>query len=164
MGKSKFSRVSKRAKLAVGVGGALGGEGALHLGEQRQEQESDAAHALAGGADRQRVGQGPDADAASGEVVDEVEDLAEVAADPVQGVHDDRVAGAGVAEQLVQAVPVGGRAGLLVGPGPLGGDARGGQGVELAFQALFRGGDAGVAEVEAPVRLAGTGFHAQSVP
>jgi hypothetical protein len=74
------------------------------------------------------------------------------------------VAGPGVAEHLVQAVAVDGGAGLLVGPGPLGGDTRGGQGVELAFQALFGGGDAGVAEVEAPVRLAGTGFPAPSVP
>jgi hypothetical protein len=31
---------------AAGVRGPLGGEGALHLGEQRQEQERDAAHAL----------------------------------------------------------------------------------------------------------------------
>jgi hypothetical protein len=97
----------------AGVGGALGGEGALHLGEQRQEQEGDAAHALVGGVDRQRVGQGPDVDAASGEAVDEVEDLAEVAADAVEGMHDDRVAGPGVAEQLVQAVVVDGAAGLL---------------------------------------------------
>jgi len=36
--------------------------------KQRQEQEGDAAHALVGGADGQRVGQGPDADAAPGEV------------------------------------------------------------------------------------------------
>jgi hypothetical protein len=55
----------------AGVGGAFGGEGAFHLGEQRQEQECGAAHALGGGADRQRVGQRPDADAAPGEVVHE---------------------------------------------------------------------------------------------
>jgi hypothetical protein len=55
----------------AGVGGAFGGEGAFHLGEQRQEQECDAAHALGGGADRQRAGQRPDADAAPGEVVHE---------------------------------------------------------------------------------------------
>jgi hypothetical protein len=35
-----------------------------------------------------------------GEVVDKVEDLAEVAADAVEDVHDDRVAGPAVAEQL----------------------------------------------------------------
>ena len=54
----------------AGVGGAFGGEDSFHLGEQRQEQECDAAHALGGGADRQRVGQRPDADP-PGEVVHE---------------------------------------------------------------------------------------------
>ena len=67
---------------STGVSGTFGSEGAFHLGEQRQEQEGDAAHALVGGVDRQRVGQGPDADAALGKVMDEVEYLAEVAADP----------------------------------------------------------------------------------
>jgi hypothetical protein len=76
---------------AAGVRGALGGEGALHLGEQRQEQERDAAHALVCRVDRQRVGQGADGNAAPGEVVDEVEDVADVAAEPVQGVHDNHV-------------------------------------------------------------------------
>ena len=49
----------------AGVGGAFGGEGAFHLGEQRQQQEGDAAHAFVGGVDRQRVGQGAHADAAA---------------------------------------------------------------------------------------------------
>ena len=92
----------------AGMGGAFGGEGAFHLGEQRQQQEGDAAHALVGSVDRQRVGQGPDTDAAPGKVVDEVEDFAQVAADPVQGVHHDRVAGPGVGQQLVQAVALDG--------------------------------------------------------
>jgi hypothetical protein len=35
--------------------------------------------------------------------VDEVEDLAQVAADPVEGVHHDRVTVAGVLEDLGQA-------------------------------------------------------------
>ncbi|WP_344242598.1 hypothetical protein [Actinocorallia libanotica] len=35
----------------VGAGGTLGGEGAFHLGEQRQQQEGDAAHAFVGGVD-----------------------------------------------------------------------------------------------------------------
>jgi hypothetical protein len=52
-----------------------------------------------------------------GEVAAKVEDVAEVAADAVEGVHDDFVAGPGVAEQLDQAVTVDGRAGLLAGPG-----------------------------------------------
>ena len=33
----------------TGMGGALGGERSLHLGEQREEQEADASQALAGG-------------------------------------------------------------------------------------------------------------------
>jgi hypothetical protein len=69
-----------------GMGGALGGEGAFHLGEQGQKKERDAPHALVGGVDRQRVGQRAYADAALGEVVDEVEDLAEIATKPVEGV------------------------------------------------------------------------------
>jgi hypothetical protein len=102
----------------AGVAGAFGGEGPFHLGEQRQQQEGDPAHALIGGVDRQRVGQRAHADAAFGQVVDEVQHLAEVAADPVQGVHHDRVAGPGVAEQLVEAVADDGGAGLLVGIDP----------------------------------------------
>jgi hypothetical protein len=37
--------------------------------------------------------------------VDEVEDLAEIAAEPVEGVHHDRVAGASVLEYFGQAGP-----------------------------------------------------------
>jgi hypothetical protein len=59
---------------------------------------------------------------------------------------------------------VDGDAGLLVDPDPLDGEACNGQGVELAFRALFRGRGASVAEVVAPVRLTGTGFHAPIVP
>jgi hypothetical protein len=58
--------------------------------EWREQQERDAAHALVGGVDRQRVGQGAHADAAFGEVMHEVEDLAQVAAEPVEGVQNDR--------------------------------------------------------------------------
>ena len=144
----------------AGVRGALGGEGAFHLREQGQQQEGDAAHALVGGVDRQRVGQGPHADAAAGQVVHEVEDLAQVAADPVEGVHHDRVAGPRIAQQLVQAVAVDGGAGLLVGVDPLAGDARRGERVELAIQALPGGGDAGVAEVEPALGMIVTRWHA----
>ena len=47
------------------------------------QQGRDAASPLVGGVDRQRVG-GTDADPAPGEVMDEVQDLAEGAADPVR--------------------------------------------------------------------------------
>jgi len=39
----------------AGVSSSFGTEGALHLGEQCQQQERDAAHAFVGGVDRQRV-------------------------------------------------------------------------------------------------------------
>jgi hypothetical protein len=39
----------------AGVGISFGTEGALHLGEQSQEEEGDATHALVGRVDRQRV-------------------------------------------------------------------------------------------------------------
>jgi hypothetical protein len=68
--------------------------------------------------------------------VHQVEDLAQVAADPVQGVHHDRVAGPAIGQQLVQAVAVDGRPGLLVGIDTVVTDARGGERVELAVQAL----------------------------
>jgi hypothetical protein len=67
--------------------------------------------------------------------VDEVEDLAQVAAEPVKGVRHDRVAAAAIRQQLVQSFAVDGGAGLLVGVDPPGRDAGGGQGGELALQA-----------------------------
>jgi hypothetical protein len=62
------SRVRERPVDLAAVGlcdaaGVRGDEGPLHLGEQRQEQERDAAHPVVGRVDRQRVGQGADADA-----------------------------------------------------------------------------------------------------
>jgi hypothetical protein len=44
--------------------------------------------------------------------VDEVEDFAQVAAEPVEGVHDDRVAGAGVGEQVGKSGTLDGGAAL----------------------------------------------------
>ncbi len=67
----------------------------------------------------------------SGQVVDGVEDLAEVAADPVQGVHQKRVAWPGVGEHLRQPLAVGGRAGLLVDVDRLFRDALRAERVEL---------------------------------
>jgi hypothetical protein len=76
----------------VGVGGAFGGEGAFHLGEECEQQERDAAHAFVRGVDRQRVGEGPYADAAACEVVHEVEErvveLAMIAFESVTSVGD----------------------------------------------------------------------------
>ena len=50
----------------AGMSSPLGGEGALHLGEQGQQEEGDPAHPFVAGVDRQRVGQRPDADPATG--------------------------------------------------------------------------------------------------
>lgn len=87
--------------------------------------------------------------------MDEVEDFAQVASEPVEGVHDDGVAGTGVGEQVGQAGAVGGGSALLVRVDPCLGDARCAEGVELAFQALFGGGDPGVPEFES---------HGRTVP
>jgi hypothetical protein len=82
--------------------------------------------------------------------VREVEDLAEVAAEPVQGVDHDRVAGPGVGQEAVQALAVGGRAGFLVDEDPLVRDALRGQCVELALQRLL-GGREGPATISSPL-------------
>ena len=91
---------------------------------------------------------GADTDALFGEVVHEVEDFAQVPAEPVKGVDDDGVTGAGVAQQRGKPVAVDGGAGAFVSKDPLVGNASGSEGVELPFEALFDGGDPGVAEVE----------------
>jgi hypothetical protein len=64
----------------AGVRGPLGGEGALHLREQGDQQECDAAYALAGGVDGHRVSEGAHADAPFLQLVEKVEDLAQIAA------------------------------------------------------------------------------------
>jgi hypothetical protein len=53
----------------------------------------------------------------------EVEDLAQVPAETIQGVDDDRVAAAGIGQQRTQAVAFDGGAGLLVGEDSLVRDA-----------------------------------------
>jgi len=107
------------------------------------------------------VCQGAHPDALLGQVVDEVEDFPQVAAEPVEGVHGDHVAASGVAEQGSQAGPIDGGAGLLVAVGPTVGDAGGGQRVQLALQGLPGCRHAGV-----PQGLAGGGvgiLHARGI-
>jgi hypothetical protein len=77
------------------------------------------------------VAQGAQEDAALGEVMDQVEGLANVAAQPVQGEQADPVAGPGEAEQGGQAVAVHVRAGSLVDVDVLLGDAGGAHRVDL---------------------------------
>jgi hypothetical protein len=69
--------------------------------------------------------------------VHEVEHVPQVAAEPVEGVQDDRVSGSGVLEQSDQARPVCVGSGLLVGVDALGGHSGARQGVELALKALL---------------------------
>jgi hypothetical protein len=92
MGERPADPAAARFGDGTGVGRALSGEGAFHLREQGQQQEGDSPHSLIRGVDGQRVGQRPYSDALLGQLMDEVENLAEVAADPVEGVHDHGVA------------------------------------------------------------------------
>jgi hypothetical protein len=87
---------------------------ARSISANRAQQERDAAHTLIDGVDRQRGCEGSNAISAFGEVVDEVEELAEITAGPVEGV-DDRVAVPGIAEQGGEAVGMDGCVSLLVG-------------------------------------------------
>jgi hypothetical protein len=89
--------------------------------------------------------------------VDEVEDLAQIASEPVEGVHDDGVSVAGIAEQGGQAGPVDGGAGLLVAVDACLRDAGRGEGVELPVKALPGGANPGLAEVESAGGMAITG-------
>ncbi len=143
----------------AGVGGALSGEGPFHLGEQREQQGGDAAHALVGAVDGERVGQRADTDAALGQLVHEVQHLAEVTADPVQRVHDDRVPGTRAGQEPVKTLTSGGGSGPVVGVDPPSGDAGGGQRVELPLPGPLGGGHASVAEVEPTLRVIGAGSH-----
>src|SRR5450759_1478596 len=76
-----------------GVRGPLEGVGAFHLAEQRQQHHRQLGHRVVRvrGVDPDRVGQVPHPDPALGEFVDEVEGVPHGAAEPVQGVHHDRV-------------------------------------------------------------------------
>lgn len=87
---------------------------ALHLGEQRQEQERDAAHTVVGGVDGQWVGKRPNSDLLLGQFVNEIEHLAQLPAESVQGVDDHGVAGAGEDQKPIQPVAVDSGAGLFV--------------------------------------------------
>jgi len=70
----------------------------------------------------------------------EVENLAQVAPEPVESVHHDRVATPCVREHLGQTGTLDGGASLFVAVGLLDRDAGSGEGVELAFEALLSRG------------------------
>lgn len=88
-------------------------------------------------------------DAALGEVMDKVECLAHVAAQPVQGKQADPVAGPGEAEQGGQAVAVHVRAGALVDVDVLFGDASGAHRVNLPGEVLGGSADPALREIHA---------------
>lgn len=146
------------------VGGALEGVGAFHLAEEGEEDDGELGHRVVGvaGVDLDGVGEVADSDAAFGELVDQVEGVADGAAESVQGVHDDDVPGAGVAERRLQPGPRGGRsrAGLLVEVSAISWDPGLGQGVELAIEVLLGGRDPCVPEIHEPDR---TGSRACTV-
>lgn len=97
-----------------------------------------------------RIGEVPHAHATFGQVVDEVQGVPDGAAQPIQGVHDDHVAIAGLVQGLVESGPVGGGSGFLIHVDSFGGDALAAQRVDLSVQILFRGRHAGVPNIHAP--------------
>jgi hypothetical protein len=79
--------------------------------------------------------------------VDQVERVAHGAPEPVERVHDDHVAVAGVGDELSQPGAIDGRAGLLVEVDPLERDPDVGERVDLTIEVLLDHRDARVAEV-----------------
>jgi len=84
----------------AGVRGALDRVGALHLTEQGEEGDGELGHRVVGvaGVDLDRVCEVADPDSALSEVVDHVERVADGPAEAIEGVDDDHVALAGVAD------------------------------------------------------------------
>jgi hypothetical protein len=86
-------------------------------------------------------------DAALGEVVHEVEGLAHVAAQPVQGEDVDPVPGTGEAEDGLQALAVHVRAGALVDVDVFLGDARIADRVDLPVEVLSGCADTAIRKI-----------------
>ena len=82
-----------------------------------------------------------------GEVVDQVQGLPHVAAEPVQREQVDPVAGPGEAEQGGQAVAVHGRAGALADVDVLPGDSGGPHRVDLPREVLGGGADPAIGQI-----------------
>ena len=117
------------------------GLGAFHLGEQRQQHHSELRHRIirAGGIDADRIGKVSHADAAFAQVVNQVENLAYGPAEPIQGVDDDHVAVASIAQQGLQPGPVNRRTGLFVGVDVSGLYVGAGERVDLPVEVLLGG-------------------------
>jgi len=112
-------------------------------------QHGELGHRIGGvrGVDLDRVGEVAHPDAALGELVDEVKGVADGAAEPVQGVHHDHVAVAGVLQRRLQPGPVGRGTGLLVQVDPLRRDPGLMQRVDLPVQVLLGGRDPRVSQL-----------------
>ncbi|SLJ61133.1 Uncharacterised protein [Mycobacteroides abscessus subsp. abscessus] len=82
-----------------------------------------------------------DADPAAGEFSHDPPQVVQIAGETVHRVHDHRVAGAYVPQQLIELGPVGVFCGRLVGEYPIGLDA-----VELAIGVLVDSADPDVAD------------------
>jgi len=127
----------------AGVGGALGGEVDLVLGEAGEdpgEHPSDAGRVVDG------LAEALEHDALGVQVVGDPDHLGEAAAEPVErGDHYD-VAIADVVEQRGQAGAVELASGGLVLKDAIDGQPRLGEGVVLAVEVLFAGADSDVAD------------------
>ncbi|MET3922844.1 hypothetical protein ABIB26_003805 [Arthrobacter sp. UYEF20] len=122
------------------VRSALGRVGSFHLPEECQHDQCQLAHrpVRLGGIDGKGICQGPDADAAFPEVMDQVRGVFDGPSQPVQGMDDENVAGPGMAECFLEPWAVRGGAGLLIDMNVCGINAGGRQGVQLPGQILFR--------------------------
>ncbi len=128
-----------RGRDRPGVRGSLQGVGAFHLPEQRQQHDREPGHRVrrVRRIDPDRIGEVTHSHAALCELVDQVESVADGAAEPVQGVHHDHIAVAGVGQRRLQPGPVGRGTGLLVQVDPLRRDPGLMQGVDLPVQVLL---------------------------
>jgi hypothetical protein len=122
-------------------GGALPDEIALELGQRAEEVEHQPA-ALRGGVDA--LAEALEAHAPALEVADDVQQVAQGAAQPVELPDQERVAGAELVEHLRQLRS--GRQGAAGGIHEDAVAAGGAQGVELEVRRLLARRDAGVAE------------------
>ena len=126
--------------LQAGLG-ALGDQRPLELGDGAQHLQGE--HALRrGGVDR--IAQAAEMRAAGLELLDDGEQMADRAGQPIEPDHDQGFAGADLAQQAGQHGPAAvGAGGVLLEHG---GAAGGAQFVELRIGALFLGGDPRVAD------------------
>lgn len=138
-----------RAADALAAGAGLGESLVRALDDQfpdelgeRGEHMEDQPSAGRGGVER--LVQGLEADAALAQAGHDRDEVLDRATEPVEGGHDEGVAGPGVVEGLPQLLALGVLAGLLVGEDP--GAPGLGERADLAVEVLALRGDASVAD------------------